>query len=125
MPKYNTVAAAVIIAALSAASGGCATTRPIASGGAIATPPHAFGKVEVGDRVSVEMADGSRHHFRVRSVGPNALISDVGGTYPWNDLKKVRRHSADVEQKRWLVAGAMAGFVVFMKVLESIDFFGT
>src|SRR5438094_3229163 len=72
--SFVSCVAVITLVAVAFGSTGCTSMRPIA----LATSPTdaPFGKVKVGDSVSVQMKDGRRERFVVRGVEGDELVSD-------------------------------------------------
>ena len=113
-----------LIVIMSVASTGCHTMRPVAplTG---PTAANAFAKIEVGDLVSLELLDGTRHRFEVSQIEDDALVSEAGRRYPRAEMAHLEHETVDVRRTTGLVAGITVGYVILLKILESINFFGT
>ena len=108
---------------VSVASSGCHTMRPVAplTG---PTASNAFAKIEVGDLVSLELRDGTRHRFEVSQIEDEALVAESGRRYLRADMTYLEHETVDVRRTTGLVAGITVGYVILIKILESINFFG-
>jgi hypothetical protein len=95
--------------------------RPIEPETGISAPT-AFATVKIGDRVVVEMTDGSRHRFEVCGIERAALVSDSGKRYPRNEMTRLEHLTVDPGQTTRVVPNITAGYAVIMKILGSIDF---
>jgi hypothetical protein len=84
--------------------------RPIALSTAPTDAP--FGKVKVGDTVSVQMKDGKRERFVVRSVEGDELVSARGVRYRSADISVLKRRSFSPAKTSALAAGTFVGYVL-------------
>jgi hypothetical protein len=111
------------IAAVVAASSGCQTMRTVTPlTGPTAT--HAFSRIEIGDLVSVEMRDGTRHRFEVSRIESDALVADDGRKYPRGEIVGLEHENVDARRTTGLVLGITVGFYIFVKIAEATNFFG-
>ena len=122
MRSLTSSVAAVLICAI--VSTGCVTMRPIAI---TVAPQQArpFGKLEVGDLVQAELIDGTRHRFEVKAIEGDALVSNTGRRYTRGEIAQLARETFDGPKTASLVGGIVAGGLIFLKILDSINFFGT
>ena len=116
--------AMLLIVSLSVASSGCETMRPVAplTG---PTASNAFTKIEIGDLVSLELRDGTRHRFEVSQIEDDALVAESGRRYPRAEMTRLEHETVDARRTTGLVAGITVGSVILLKILESINFFGS
>jgi hypothetical protein len=124
MPLSHRGVAGILLLTVSTLAAGCHSMRTIEP---ITTPstPTAFTRIEPGDLVFVEMKDGSRHRFEVQGIEGDTLVSGSGTRYPRSEMARLQHEIVDGQKTAGLVAGIVAGYVVVMKILASIDFFGT
>ena len=116
--------AVLLIVIVSVASSGCHTMRPVAP--LIGpTASNAFSKIEVGDLVTLELRDGTRHRFEVSQIEDEALVAESGRRYLRAEMAYLEHETVDVRRTTGLVAGITVGYVILLKILESINFFGT
>jgi len=117
-------AAWLMVAALGIVSAGCHTMRPVTplSGPAA---PKAFAKIEVGDLVSLQLRDGTTHRFEVSQIEDGALVAESGRRYPLAEMVHLEHEAVDARRTTGLVAGITVGYIVLLKILESINFFGS
>jgi hypothetical protein len=120
--NLTTGVAAVLICAI--VSTGCVTMRPIPITGA-PQQTRAFGKLDVGDLVQVQLTDGSRHRFEVKAIEGDAIVSNTGRRYTRGEIAQLARETFDGPKTGSLVGGIVAGGIIFLRILDSIDFFGT
>jgi hypothetical protein len=114
----------LLVAALGTVSAGCHTMQPVTP---LTGPsaPKAFAKIEVGDLVSVQLRDGTTHRFEVSQIEDAALVAESGRRYPLADMAHLEHEAVDARKTTGLVAGITVGYVVLLKILESINFFGS
>ena len=99
----------ITLAAVVFGSTGCTSMRPIALSTAPTDAP--FGKVKVGDSVSVQMQDGRRERFVVQRVEGDELVSDHGVRYRSSDISILKRRSFSPGKTSALAAGTFVGFL--------------
>jgi hypothetical protein len=91
----------------------CTSMHPVH---AVSAPfaPKEFLDIKPGDRVSVEMTDGRRDHFKVQSVEGDALTSQHGQRYARADMLKLeRKRFSHVKTWSLVGTGVFAGFVLY------------
>jgi len=114
----------VLLLSLVTASTGCRTMRPIQP----LTGPRAeqdFARIEIGDLVIVETADGARHRFEVTAIEGDALVAESGRRYPRADMKHIEREAIDARKTTALVTFLVVGYYIFFKIVEATNLFGT
>jgi hypothetical protein len=84
--------------------------RPIPLSAAPTDAP--FGKVKVGDAVSVQMKDGRRDRFVVRSVERDELVSASGVRYRSADISVLKRRSFSPGKTSALAVGTTVGYLL-------------
>jgi hypothetical protein len=112
------------MAAVVAASSGCQSMRQVTplTG---PTASQAFGRIEIGDLVSVEMRDGTRHLFEVRRIEGEALVAEDGRAYPRAEMIRLEHQIVDARRTTGLVIGLAIAYYVFLRIVESTNLFGT
>ena len=121
MRSLTLAVSALLICAI--ASTGCDTMRPVRI--SVTPQTRTFGPVDVGDLVQLKLADGTRHSFEVKEIEGDAIVSDTGRRYARTEIAELFRESADAKATVGLVGAIVAGGLIFLHFLESIQFFGT
>lgn len=124
MNGLDRAAAWLMVAALGIVSAGCHTMRPVTP---LTGPsaPKAFARIEVGDLVSLQLRDGTTHRFEVSQIEDQALVAESGRRYPLPEVVHLEHEAVDARRTTGLVAGITVGYIVLLKILESINFFGS
>ena len=116
MVRQKLVVAGLLALTLATGLAGCTTARRLDR---INTTNGSgpFSNVEIGDRVSVKMTDGSTHRFEVRGIERDAVVSDSGRRYPRNDIASLKREPAAARKAAGVANGIAGGYAVLMKIL--------
>ena len=88
----------------------CTSMRPVPAVNAPSAPKE-FLDIKPGDRVSIELTDGRREHFKVQSVEDDALVSERGQRYPRAEMVQLKRQRFS-HAKTWSLVGASVFAVV-------------
>jgi hypothetical protein len=87
-------------------------------------PPLDFGRIEVGDLVSVVMKDGRKAKFEVASIDPNLVVSVDGEQFLRRDMARLDDDRLSLERSVLVAAAIAAGVYLLGSLLGSIGFGG-
>jgi hypothetical protein len=78
----------------------------------------AFGRIRVGDTVSVRLSNGSEHRFAVAAIEGDTLVGSNGTRVARADIVEAKRRSTSVIKTSFLTAGvAVGGFFLVAFIL--------
>lgn len=98
------------VALLTSATMGCTSMKTIRPASVQGAP--VWGKLEVGDTVIVQIANGERWRFVVQQIDGEAIVASGGRRFERSDIVRLQRKSFSAPKTVGLIAGIFGGVFV-------------
>ena len=110
LPRLRRRVASVLVACLLITATGCTSMRTIPLNSVPGAP--AWGKLQAGDTVIVQMANRERWRFVVQQIDGDALVAPNGRRFERSDIIQVQRKSFSGPKTAGLIAGIVGAVYV-------------